>query len=235
MIAQTTPTPRMRPTVTVSRATEADMPALAEGQLLAFGERLYGLIEPLSIRADTAIRYRRAAARLLALIDRPEVLVVKATVPAPGDAPTCSSVNAGMAFWHRPGAPVTNTQKRDIARMADETDEERDAWEGVDWKAWNGMLDKFDEVRQRIMGDEPHWYLGPLWTHPDYQGQGIGSALLRHAIALADATEPPTAMYLEASPAGQPVYARHGWERVEGTETVMIRRGAGTAAGGAES
>lgn len=69
-----------------------------------------------------------------------------------------------------------------------------------------------------------HRYLGPLWTHPDYQGQGAGGALLQHAISLAEVSGAP--MYLEASPAGQPVYARYGWERVEGTETVMIRRSA---------
>ncbi|BGP44978.1 hypothetical protein JCM10450v2_000793 [Rhodotorula kratochvilovae] len=134
----------MRPAVTVSPVTEADLPALAEGQLLAFGERLYGLVEPLAIRADTATRYRRAAQRLLPLISSPEALVVKATIPAPAAAPSDEPVIAAMAFWHRPGAPITNIQKRDVARMADESEEERDAWEGVDWAAWNEMLEKFD-------------------------------------------------------------------------------------------
>ncbi|GJN91841.1 hypothetical protein Rhopal_004864-T1 [Rhodotorula paludigena] len=124
---------------------------------------------------------------MLPLIRRTDTLVTKATVPGPdGDKP----IVAGMAFWHLPGAAVDNLQKR---KPADEKiEEEREAWEQVDWEKWNGMLEKYDVVRRQVMGEEPHWYLGPLWTHPDYQGQ--------------------------------PVYARYGWQRVGGTETVMIRR-----------
>ncbi|GAA6010328.1 hypothetical protein JCM10207_005176 [Rhodosporidiobolus poonsookiae] len=214
------PTPdiptRPRTQATISRVTEDDILQVAEGQLAAFGERLYGDVEPLSIRAPLPDRIRRFATRLRPLLDRPSVLIEKATVAGADGKP----VVAAVAFWHLPGAPVDNCQKRDASRMVDETDEEKEAYIGFDWEKWNGMLDKYDEVRKRVMGDEPHWYLGPFWTHPSYQGQGIGGQLLRHAISLAG-SDP---MYLEASPAGQPVYARYGWERIEGTETAMLRR-----------
>ncbi|GAA6040750.1 hypothetical protein JCM8097_003279 [Rhodosporidiobolus ruineniae] len=222
-MAATTPdlAPRPRLPCTVSRVTEEDLLGVAEGQLLAFGERLYGDVEPPSIRADFRTRVRRFAHRFRPLLDRSDCLIEKATVPAPSGKP----VVAALAFWHLPGAKVDNVQKRDVERMAEETDEDREAYEGYDWEKWNSMLEKYDVVRRRVMGDEPHWYLGPLWTHPDYQGQGFAGQLLRSAIAKADASDPPAPMYLEASPAGMPVYARYGWERIEGTETAMLRRG----------
>ncbi|BGP13011.1 hypothetical protein JCM10213_008001 [Rhodosporidiobolus nylandii] len=208
---------------TISRVTEEDALDVAEGQLLAFGERLYGDVEPPSIRAPFDTRVRRFARRFLPLVSRPDVLIMKATVPALSKR-TGRPVVAALAFWTLPGTPIDNCQKRDVARMAEETEEEKEAYEGFDWQKWNSMLEKYDADRRRIMGDEPHWYLAPFWTHPDYQRQGLAGQLLRHAIALADAADPPQAMYLEASPAGQPVYTRYGWERIEDTETAMLRR-----------
>ena len=42
---------------------------------------------------------------------------------------------------------------------------------------------------------EAHWHLGPLAVRPASQGQGVGSALLRHGLAIADAT--PALCHLE--------------------------------------
>ena len=52
-----------------------------------------------------------------------------------------------------------------------------------------------------------------LATLPGYQGQGIGTAMLRWGMAKAD--EWQTRIYLEATPAGYPVYIKHGWRVVE--------------------
>ncbi|GAA5974028.1 hypothetical protein JCM11641_008221 [Rhodosporidiobolus odoratus] len=222
-IATPSSQPRTRIQATLSRVTEEDLLGVAEGQLLAFGERLYGEVEPPSIRAPVDNRCRRFARRFLPLVNRKDVLIMKATVSDISER-TGRPVIAALAFWHLPGAPIDNCQKRDEAKMDQESGEEKEAYVGYDWRAWNKMLEDYDVVRRQIMGEKPHWYLGPLWTHPDYQGQGLAGQLVRHAIALADADNPPRAMYLEASPAGAPVYARYGFERVEGTKTVMLRK-----------
>jgi ribosomal protein S18 acetylase RimI-like enzyme len=58
---------------------------------------------------------------------------------------------------------------------------------------------------------EPHWYLPLIGTDPTQQGNGHGSALLRHALALCDEQKMPA--YLEAtSRRSVPLYQRHGFE-----------------------
>ncbi|GAA5853438.1 hypothetical protein JCM8547_002457 [Rhodosporidiobolus lusitaniae] len=199
---------------TISRVTEED---LTGGRADVRIRRAPLEVEPIATRAPFEDRVRRFVHRMRPLIDRPDVLIMKAVAPG-------SSRVGAVAFWHRPGAAVSNCQKRNVAGMADETDEDREAYEQYDWERWNSILQQYDDVRRRTMGDEPHWYLGPMFTHPDFQGQGLAGQLLQHAINLADAHDPAQPMYLEASPAGMPVYTRYGWVRIEGTPTAMLRR-----------
>lgn len=58
---------------------------------------------------------------------------------------------------------------------------------------------------------EPHWYLPFIGTDPVKQGNGDGSALLRHALGICDQQKMPA--YLEAtSPRSASLYRRHGFE-----------------------
>ena len=58
---------------------------------------------------------------------------------------------------------------------------------------------------------EPHWYLATLGTEPSMQGKGIGSTLLRDALARADEEGVPA--YLESSKERNvPFYVRAGFE-----------------------
>ena len=60
--------------------------------------------------------------------------------------------------------------------------------------------------------DEPeHWYLPCIGVHPDRQGQGIGTALLRHMTERLDRKGAPA--YLEASSErNHALYERHGFD-----------------------
>jgi ribosomal protein S18 acetylase RimI-like enzyme len=65
------------------------------------------------------------------------------------------------------------------------------------------------------MGDyhpaEPHWYLPLIGVDPVCHGQGLGSALMRHALQRCDADGLPA--YLESSnPRNIALYQRHGFE-----------------------
>ncbi len=58
---------------------------------------------------------------------------------------------------------------------------------------------------------EPHWYLQMLATHPDWQRQGLGAALLAERFERLDAEGLPC--YLETETVGNVAYyLRHGFE-----------------------
>jgi GNAT superfamily N-acetyltransferase len=60
----------------------------------------------------------------------------------------------------------------------------------------------------------PHWYLSVLGTHPDRQGEGLGSALLRPILAECDRLEIPA--YLETGKERNVhFYTRHGFAVTE--------------------
>ena len=61
---------------------------------------------------------------------------------------------------------------------------------------------------------DPHWYLAVLGTHPDRQGQGLGSSLITPITDRCDETG--LGAYLESSKESNvPFYRRHGFEVVE--------------------
>ena len=60
----------------------------------------------------------------------------------------------------------------------------------------------------------PHWYLAVLGTHPDRQGQGLGSALLQPVLGECDRLEIPA--YLETgTERNVSFYSRHGFRVTE--------------------
>jgi ribosomal protein S18 acetylase RimI-like enzyme len=67
------------------------------------------------------------------------------------------------------------------------------------------------EEMARLHPQEPHWYLPLIGVDPAHQGKGLGSALLKHALARCDAEG--RAAYLESSNIKNvPLYERHGFE-----------------------
>jgi GNAT superfamily N-acetyltransferase len=77
---------------------------------------------------------------------------------------------------------------------------------------------------------EPHWYLPFIGVDPLRQGEGLGSALLKHALQNCDHDKLPA--YLEAtSPGSRRLYERHGFEAIGEIQTAdspslwpMLRR-----------
>ena len=71
----------------------------------------------------------------------------------------------------------------------------------------------FVEQMDRYHPSEPHWYLPMIGVDPAKQGNGYGSALLKHALERCDGEG--KLAYLEASSAKSILlYQRHGFERV---------------------
>jgi ribosomal protein S18 acetylase RimI-like enzyme len=73
-------------------------------------------------------------------------------------------------------------------------------------------LAHLQEIQVRLMA-RPHWYLWALGVEPAYQGRGIGSELIRPALAQSD--QEGTPCYLETqSQRTLAFYGRHGFEIV---------------------
>jgi ribosomal protein S18 acetylase RimI-like enzyme len=101
-----------------------------------------------------------------------------------------------VAAWVPPGRPEIDV---DIGPTA-----EQPAW----------RLERFDALRGVMTANtpsEPHWYLNLLATHPDWQRQGLGGALMGVMFERADADG--LACYLETeTPANVAYYRHHGFE-----------------------
>jgi GNAT superfamily N-acetyltransferase len=67
----------------------------------------------------------------------------------------------------------------------------------------------FDQMG-RYHPREPYWYLPLMGVDPFHQGQGVGTALMQHALRLCDRDHTPA--YLESTnPKNIPLYERHGF------------------------
>ena len=63
-----------------------------------------------------------------------------------------------------------------------------------------------------------HWYLGQLFIHPDFQNQGVGSAILKQVLATCKANLKPCRLkYLQGNPVGT-LYERFGFEQTQADE-----------------
>ena len=72
------------------------------------------------------------------------------------------------------------------------------------------LLATFGEM-EKFHPREAHWYLPQIGVDPSAQGEGIGAALMCHALARCDQERAPA--YLEASKAENvPFYQHHGFE-----------------------
>lgn len=69
----------------------------------------------------------------------------------------------------------------------------------------------FTERMNSSHPSEPHWYLPMIGVDPAKQGNGYGSALMKHALARCDGGG--KSAYLESSsPRSIPLYRQHGFE-----------------------
>ncbi|KAH8725555.1 hypothetical protein GQ44DRAFT_772210 [Phaeosphaeriaceae sp. PMI808] len=75
------------------------------------------------------------------------------------------------------------------------------------------LFDILSKHKREHLGTRPYYCLDTLATLQQHERRGAGSMLVRWGCAKAD--EAGVEAYLEASPMGAPMYARHGFERKE--------------------
>jgi GNAT superfamily N-acetyltransferase len=128
----------------------------------------------------------------------PELIRAFGAAAYDSDSAYVSAGFGGAALWLPPGVePDIEALDRLIRTNAD--------------PAILPDVDAIFEAMARYHPDMPHWYLPLIGTDPKRQGQGIGSALMQHALARCD--RDGVAAYLESSnPSNIPLYRRHGFE-----------------------
>ncbi len=106
----------------------------------------------------------------------------------------------GSALWLPPGE---HPDEEELGGIVAATLEERK----------QGLILAVLEELGSYHPDEPHWFLPLIAVDPSWQGNGIGSRLMQHAVAQCDATS--THAYLESSnPRNISLYERHGFRVV---------------------
>lgn len=110
------------------------------------------------------------------------------------------------AIWYPPGHPPVHTTWAELKAGL------LTAPFSLGWGATARGLSLDAAIQRRLkFVQQPCWYLDTLAVHPQAQGQGKGSALLRHGLARAEGR----AVYLfTVNGKDLPFYERHGFETV---------------------
>jgi ribosomal protein S18 acetylase RimI-like enzyme len=107
----------------------------------------------------------------------------------------CTDDGVALAGWAPPGRP--------------EVDVERPALTHTERRLARFVA--LDAARNEHTPAEPHWYLNMLATHPDWQRQGLGAALMGEVFRIADDQGLPCYLETETS-ANVAYYRHHGFE-----------------------
>jgi len=90
--------------------------------------------------------------------------------------------------------------------------------------AAEARMDRYEELQKRHLPEAPHHYLVAIGVRPEFQGKGLGGALLRAAIAMAEADPASCGIALDTgSDANQALYMRFGFQ-VTAVETLGDKR-----------
>ncbi|KAF2089723.1 acyl-CoA N-acyltransferase [Saccharata proteae CBS 121410] len=116
-----------------------------------------------------------------------------------------SGLIAGFAVWKKP------TEGADIE---EEKQELHSACPPFAVKEiYDASIDGMENARKQAVGEDRNvWYLAGLATSPLFQRKGIGAQMLQWGIDQSERDGLP--IYLEATPAGEPLYRKMGFETV---------------------
>jgi ribosomal protein S18 acetylase RimI-like enzyme len=120
-----------------------------------------------------------------------------------GESYTTSGDIRGAAVWLTPGETDMTPERLAAAGM----DQAPVVLGTEPWERFMRVMEYLEGLRAIDMPGD-HWYLAAIGVKPRTGGQGLGSALLRRVLDVADAQGNPC--YLETAAAGnRPFYEKH--------------------------
>ncbi|KFY59451.1 hypothetical protein V497_04261 [Pseudogymnoascus sp. VKM F-4516 (FW-969)] len=122
---------------------------------------------------------------------------------------------ASFARWEFPHSP-----EEEKSEMRDEAgDLDADALpKGANVEACKEMFAGLETMQKKWVEEDSMYLMGLLATDPEFQGKGCASMLLKYGLDLAD--KEGRRAYIEATPAGLPLYKKLGWVIVDEAEIV---------------
>jgi GNAT superfamily N-acetyltransferase len=178
----------------IRRAVESDIPGVAMSLARAFAD------DPVTQWMVPSAQRHRRLVRMFSLIVGLQLRF---------DETYTTADNVGAAVWDPPNSWRLDTEA--MTAFANNVNR-------IFGTKLSRALDVLTILEENHPEDPPHWYLGILGTHPDWQSRGIGAALLGPILTRADAEGLP--IFLESSKDRNiPYYRRFGFE-VSGELTV---------------
>ncbi|KAE8397069.1 acyl-CoA N-acyltransferase [Aspergillus pseudonomiae] len=187
-------------------ATESDAPSLAEINIASFSHQpLWSNVSP-SLEASVVFPYKLA--RCLERIRHSDAHILVAV-----DVSQPSEKVVGYASWSVPSVlplPQSHRRRIELGEGGTATTEsiEQLRPEGMQCGIYENIINMLKEEMGRCAGPTDIT-LDYLATLPEYQGQGVGSSLLRWGIKLVQ--ELKQRILLVATTDGYPLYSKLGW------------------------
>ena len=197
----------------LAKATEADIPILYDVQMTAFLNS--DPVNQLIYKANGITPSARAAGikRLQNELNKPGTVYMKVTDPAlvpsaKGPNEPTSSVPGGIIAYSRWTINPHPTPRSEWTKPY----VPHDAGEGINADLMRAFFTGIVNHRKDIVKGKPHVGLNLLATLPAHERRGAGTLQMKWGIdrALRDGLD----CYLEATPAGMPLYQRMGFELV---------------------
>ncbi|RDL41914.1 Acyl-CoA N-acyltransferase [Venustampulla echinocandica] len=201
--------------------TVADVPDMINIYMSAFADDYFAryTLPPDQIAPEEWQRW--LTIRFTKVFSKPEYRVFKITDPNTGKA--CAFIR-----W---AYPHVFTEEQKAQRKQEEKELERrkkegtdDSWpRGANLEALDAKFSALDRIREETV-DETNTYVAHLLAvHQDYQRRGLGPKLLKHTLDLADAEG--RLVYIEATTAGYPVYAKLGFKEINAISVDLSKYG----------
>lgn len=185
---------------------ESDLDAFNEIMDLAFRSDVMGLLYPNGF--SQADREHSKASTLKDWRKKPDEIKKMKVIDTdlPDDDPLGKII--GIADW------TFHLHERNEAELDAEEKESQEEGvpPGLNVAFAEHFFGEMAKGKRKILGGRPYVLMHILATHPRHHRRGVGAMQLKWGFAIADERNLP--VYLEASPMGQPLYARMGFETV---------------------
>ncbi|KAL8723195.1 MAG: hypothetical protein Q9225_000461 [Loekoesia sp. 1 TL-2023] len=217
----------------IAEVQEADLPELATLSNKVWGNNPWSLLCHMLPVRDAAKMYSWRLKRLTQGFREDFVKHFKIV-------DTSKQIIVSYAAWEVPH-PTSKTEEVSQDGSSDSNVPDTSFPEGSNVLMIKDFFDERDRVKARhsdvtqdyckgitlilslLPSNPSHSVLRVLFTHPEYQGQGLASMLLRRGLEEIDARS--QRCYLEATPAGLPIYRKLGWTVVDEIKTDLGKYG----------